>query len=103
MRSRVARSEIATLTAFATDEYDAPAMPSESEGTIVSDSEPSAAGEADRPPSERRVRCPTCRALAPWKDNPQRPFCSLTCRLIDLGVWLDEGYAVPGDPPGDVR
>ena len=25
------------------------------------------------------------------------------CRLIDLGVWLDEGYVVPGEPPDDVR
>jgi uncharacterized protein len=33
-----------------------------------------------------------------WKDNPDRPFCSLSCRLIDLGVWLDEGYRIPGEP-----
>jgi len=31
----------------------------------------------------------------PWDDNPQRPFCSLRCRLIDLGVWLDERYRIP--------
>ncbi|MEK6530452.1 MAG: DNA gyrase inhibitor YacG, partial [candidate division NC10 bacterium] len=24
-------------------------------------------------------------------------FCSLTCRLIDLGIWLDEGYHIPGE------
>jgi len=29
-----------------------------------------------------------------WLGNSQRPFCSLTCRLIDLGVWLDEGYRI---------
>ena len=23
------------------------------------------------------------------------PFCSDRCRLIDLGRWLDESYAVP--------
>lgn len=23
------------------------------------------------------------------------PFCSDRCRLIDLGRWLDEGYALP--------
>lgn len=27
--------------------------------------------------------------------NAHRPFCSLTCRLIDLGVWLDERYRIP--------
>jgi len=32
-----------------------------------------------------------------WKDNPNRPFCSLSCRLIDLGVWLDERYRIPGE------
>jgi endogenous inhibitor of DNA gyrase (YacG/DUF329 family) len=32
-----------------------------------------------------------------WKGNPNRPFCSLSCRLIDLGVWLDEGYRIPGE------
>jgi len=33
-----------------------------------------------------------------WRDNPQRPFCSLSCRLIDLGVWLDERYRIGGEP-----
>jgi endogenous inhibitor of DNA gyrase (YacG/DUF329 family) len=32
-----------------------------------------------------------------WKDNPNRPFCSLSCRLIDLGIWLDERYRIPGE------
>ena len=35
--------------------------------------------------------------------NPQRPFCSFTCRLIDLGLWLNEGAVVPGEAPDDVR
>jgi hypothetical protein len=71
------------LTGFVGDEYDAREMSSEPDVT---------------------VRCPTCRRPASWRDNPQRPFCSLTCRLIDLGVWLDEGYVVPGDDgPDDVR
>jgi endogenous inhibitor of DNA gyrase (YacG/DUF329 family) len=42
----------------------------------------------------RRVRCPTCGAATGWRGNPQRPFCSLTCRLIDLGGWLDERYRI---------
>lgn len=25
---------------------------------------------------------------------PLYPFCSRRCKLIDLGRWLDEGYAV---------
>lgn len=51
---------------------------------------------------ELTVTCPTCGGSAPWQSNPHRPFCSLTCRLVDLGVWLDEGYRVPADESGDV-
>jgi uncharacterized protein len=60
---------------------------------------------ADEPrPSEAEptVICPTCGDAALWKANANRPFCSLTCRLVDLGVWLDEGYRVPGDDSGNV-
>ena len=46
---------------------------------------------------KQEVTCPTCRQRVPWHGNPHRPFCSLTCRLIDLGVWLDEGYRIPED------
>jgi len=50
------------------------------------------------------VRCPTCGTRAAWHASSHRPFCSLTCRLIDLGVWLDECYRIPGKEadPGDV-
>lgn len=40
------------------------------------------------------VTCPNCRMPAAWEGNPHRPFCSLSCRLIDLGVWLDERYRI---------
>jgi uncharacterized protein len=59
-------------------------------------------------PANRRVRCPTCGEPTTWHDNPQRPFCSLTCRLIDLGGWLDERFRIPprdddeGDSGGNV-
>ena len=87
------------LTVVATGEYDAHTMPSEAEGMMVSEPDPSAPGEV----TARRGRCPACARVTSWNDNPQRPFCSFTCRLIDLGIWLDEGYAVPDDPPDDVR
>jgi endogenous inhibitor of DNA gyrase (YacG/DUF329 family) len=90
------------LTGFAAREYDAAEMPSETDGTMVSDAGPSVSGSADAP-RPRRGRCPTCRKATSWNDNPQRPFCSLTCRLVDLGVWLDGGYVVPGESPDDVR
>lgn len=48
-------------------------------------------------------RCPACRRDVAWQDNPHRPFCSIACRLIDLGVWLDEGYRIPaaGESPSE--
>lgn len=61
-----------------------------------------AAGEARREARGRTVTCPTCGAVAPPPPSPHRPFCTLTCRLVDLGVWLDEGYRVPADERGDV-
>ena len=37
-------------------------------------------------------------------DNPQFPFCSMRCQLVDLGRWLDGDYRIPGDlgDPGDL-
>ena len=48
------------------------------------------------------VRCPTCGRQTEWSDqSPYRPFCSERCKLIDLGAWLSEQRAIPGDavPP----
>jgi endogenous inhibitor of DNA gyrase (YacG/DUF329 family) len=41
------------------------------------------------------MKCPRCGKPAEWKDNPNRPFCSERCKLIDFGVWVNEEYAVP--------
>jgi endogenous inhibitor of DNA gyrase (YacG/DUF329 family) len=49
----------------------------------------------------RSVHCPRCGAAVAWNGNANRPFCSLSCRLIDLGVWLDERYRVPGPQLAD--
>ncbi len=38
------------------------------------------------------MRCPICRKETTWKDNPNRPFCSERCKLIDLDNWLSERY-----------
>jgi uncharacterized protein len=45
------------------------------------------------------VKCPTCRRLIDWSTSDFRPFCSERCRLIDLGAWLSEKHAIPGDAP----
>ena len=44
------------------------------------------------------MRCPTCEREFEPAESSARPFCSERCRLIDLGRWLGEGYAVPGQP-----
>jgi endogenous inhibitor of DNA gyrase (YacG/DUF329 family) len=62
----------------------------------------STAHRAELEPREQGVICPTWGTTPPWQRNPHRPFCSLTYRLVDLGVWLDEGDRVPADERGDV-
>jgi endogenous inhibitor of DNA gyrase (YacG/DUF329 family) len=43
--------------------------------------------------------CPTCKKDVAI-DNPEMPFCSERCRLIDLGNWASEKYVIstPADP-----
>ncbi|AEF54698.1 DNA gyrase inhibitor YacG [Marinomonas posidonica] len=42
------------------------------------------------------IACPTCQIKSAWSnDNPDRPFCSARCKLIDLGEWASESYAIP--------
>jgi len=48
------------------------------------------------PAATRAVHCAQCGREIAWAGNPHRPFCSLSCRLVDLGVWLDERYRIPG-------
>lgn len=40
------------------------------------------------------MKCPICGQPTQWKDNPDRPFCSERCRIIDLGNWASEDYRV---------
>lgn len=54
----------------------------------------------DNPP--RIVVCPTCEKRVKWtQSNPDRPFCSERCKLIDLGAWAAEQHSIPGDVDGD--
>lgn len=41
------------------------------------------------------LRCPTCKTVTTWEENPVRPFCSERCKLIDLGAWADNKYRIP--------
>ncbi len=41
----------------------------------------------------RSLRCPTCRKIV-LRDEPDFPFCSRRCRLIDLGKWASGAYVI---------
>ncbi len=39
------------------------------------------------------LRCPTCQTLV-LLDDPNLPFCSERCRVIDLGKWASGAYRI---------
>jgi endogenous inhibitor of DNA gyrase (YacG/DUF329 family) len=48
----------------------------------------------------RPAHCPICRKPVA-AGNPESPFCSERCRLIDLGNWASEKYVIP-TPVADI-
>ena len=44
------------------------------------------------------ARCPVCGRHFQPAGSAAMPFCGERCRRIDLCRWLDEKYAVPGEP-----
>ena len=48
------------------------------------------------------VVCPICEKrmdVQGPKEWPEWPFCSPKCKLVDLGRWLRQDYAVPATEP----
>lgn len=41
----------------------------------------------------KALRCPTCSAIVSPKE-PDFPFCSDRCRVIDLGKWASGDYRI---------
>ena len=39
------------------------------------------------------LRCPTCRKLV-LREEPNFPFCSERCKMIDLGKWASGDYVI---------
>jgi endogenous inhibitor of DNA gyrase (YacG/DUF329 family) len=39
------------------------------------------------------VKCPICRKDV-TRENPEFPFCSERCRILDLGNWASEKYVI---------
>jgi endogenous inhibitor of DNA gyrase (YacG/DUF329 family) len=45
------------------------------------------------------VNCPQCGKPVEWrKDDPNRPFCSARCKLLDLGEWATGNRYIAGEP-----
>jgi len=48
-------------------------------------------------------RCPVCKKIVKASPKSQSeeakvfPFCSMRCRLLDLGAWLDAKYKITSD------
>lgn len=91
--------QVLKLTGFGAGAYDAT---SAMDRSVKSPSLPSLVDHVEGgghrvSPGERGPLCPTCRTKVMWGGNANRPFCSLTCRLVDLGVWLDERFRVQSE------
>jgi len=43
------------------------------------------------------MKCPICKKEVKLGD-PEAPFCSQRCRLLDLGNWASGKYVIPGKP-----
>lgn len=43
-----------------------------------------------------KTKCPICKSATTER---YRPFCSRRCSDLDLGRWLGERYAIPGNEP----
>lgn len=55
----------------------------------------------------RKTKCPQCGKEVKFVEGeplpPYYPFCSLRCKLIDLGYWLEEKYRVKENLNGRIR
>ena len=40
------------------------------------------------------VKCATCGKDAEFFAAPMGPFCSVRCKMVDLGKWLGEEYKI---------
>jgi endogenous inhibitor of DNA gyrase (YacG/DUF329 family) len=39
-----------------------------------------------------QIQCPICKKPVDFFADPQGPFCSSRCKMVDLGKWLGEEY-----------
>ena len=43
------------------------------------------------------LNCPYCRKKFDRANTKAMPFCSTRCKMIDLGLWLNEVHSIPYD------
>ncbi|WP_101757765.1 DNA gyrase inhibitor YacG [Oceanicoccus sp. KOV_DT_Chl] len=47
----------------------------------------------------KKIPCPSCKTAIEWRtDNPNRPFCSESCKNKDFIAWAEEDRAMAGNP-----
>jgi len=46
------------------------------------------------------IKCPICKKDVSL-DDPNMPFCSDRCRIIDLGNWASEKYVISSSAKGN--
>ena len=41
-----------------------------------------------------KLKCPICGKPTDYAAEPEGPFCSARCKMVDLGRWLGEDYRI---------
>ena len=42
-----------------------------------------------------QLTCPGCQQQFDSEKSTAMPFCSMRCKMIDLGRWMNEDYGLP--------
>jgi uncharacterized protein len=50
-----------------------------------------------------KLKCPICKKVEVAPGDPEFPFCSERCRIIDLGNWASEKYVIPTPADPNLR
>ncbi len=64
------------------------------DGTRISSFETSARREYVAGVMAALIKCPICRRESDFFAEPLGPFCSVRCKMVDLGQWLGEEYRI---------
>jgi len=45
-------------------------------------------------PKGSMVKCPVCGRENDFNADPLGPFCTVRCKMVDLGKWFSEDYKI---------